>query len=119
MIESKFKNPKPDSGAFTEYWEELLPDIEGRENLKPSHLQQLRVLCDLYVEYDCLQAIIDMEGRTYWSTGRNGDQLKPRPELALLKSTISEIRNYSKMLGLVLFKDSKTTSGDEEDKDDF
>ena len=118
-MELKFKNPKPDHAGFTEYWEELLPDIQGRENLKPSHLQQLRVLCDLYVEYDQLQAIIELEGRTYWSTGRNGDQLKPRPEVSLLARATAEIRNYSKMLGLVLYKDTKATNVEEEDDDDF
>lgn len=119
MTELKYKNPRPDHAGFTEYWEELLPDVQDRENLKPSHLQQLRVLCDLYVEYDHLQSIIDIEGRTYWSTGRNGDQLKPRPEVLLLKGVIGEIRNYSKMLGLVLYKDTKTNEGDKEDADEF
>jgi phage terminase small subunit len=120
MTELKFKSPKtgPENAAFIEYWEELLPDIQDRDNLKPSHLQQLRVLCDLYVEYDQLQAIISIEGRTYWSTGRNGDQLKPRPEVQLMARTISEIRNYSKLLGLCLYKDTKTNEP-EEDEDEF
>lgn len=119
MTELKFKNPKPDHAGFTEYWEEFLPDIQDRENLKPSHLQQLRLLCDLYVEYDQMQAIIDLEGRTYWSTGRNGDQLKLRPEVQQLNRVVSEIRNYSKMLGLLLYKDTKTNDVPEEDEDEF
>jgi len=112
------RNPKPDHAGFTEYWEETLPDIQHRENLKPSHLQQLRILCDLLVDYDQMQAIIEMEGRTYWSTGRNGDQLKLRPEVQQLNKVISEIRNYSKMLGLMLYKDTKT-NGEPEVDDDF
>ena len=112
------RNPKPDHAGFTEYWEETLPDIQGRENLKPSHLQQLRILCDLLVDYDQMQAIIEVEGRTYMSTGRNGDQLKLRPEVQQLNRVISEIRNYSKMLGLMLYKDTTTTNNDDQE-DEF
>lgn len=119
MIELKFKSPRPDNEPFNEYWEELLPDIQDRENLKPSHLQQLRLLCDLYVEYDILQSIIDLNGRTYWSTGRNGDQLKLRPEVQQMNRITSEIRNYAKMLGMVLFKDTKTNDVPQEDEDEF
>jgi phage terminase small subunit len=117
MDASKIRNPKPDHAGFTEYWEEILPDISSRENLKPSHLQQLRILCDLLVDYDQLQAIIELEGRTYLSVGRNGDQWKLKPEVQQMNRVLSEIRNYSKMLGLLLYKDTET--GDEEDEDEF
>ena len=119
MTELIFPSPKPDHAGFTEYWEDFLPDIQDRENLKPSHLQQLRVLCDLYVDYDQLQAIIELEGRTYWSSGRNGDQLKLRPEVQQMNRVLSEIRNYSKILGMLLFKDTKTNEPEEEDEDGF
>lgn len=112
----KFPSPKPGKPSFNYYWNMFLPDIQDRENLKPSHLQQLRVLCDLSVEYDELQEIIDIEGRTYLSVGRNGDQLKLRPEVQQMNRTVTEIRNYSKMLGLVLYKDTKTNETEEEDE---
>ena len=116
MSTIKFPSPRPDRQSFTKYWESFLPDIQDRENLKPSHLQQLRVLCDLSVEYDQLQEIIDIEGRTYESIGRNGNQIKLRPEIQQLNKVISEIRSYSKMLGLVLYKDTKTNDDEEEDE---
>jgi phage terminase small subunit len=116
MTKKEIKNPKPDHAGFTEYWEETLPAILSRENFKPPHLQHLRVLCDLYVDYDQLQAIIDLEGRTYWSAGRNGDQLKLRPEVQQMNRVLSDIRNYSKMLGLLLVKDTQTNDDEEEDE---
>lgn len=115
--ELKFASPRPDKESFNHYWEMFLPDIQDRENLKPSHLQQLRILCDLSVEYDELQEILDLEGRTYISDGRNGQQIKLRPEVQQMNRCVSEIRNYSKILGLVLFKDTKTN--DNEDKNEF
>jgi hypothetical protein len=116
-IELKYRSPKPDKASFNVYWRMFLPDIDTRENLKASHLNQLRILCDLSVEYDELQEIIDLEGRTYLSVGRNGDQIKLRPEIQQLNRCVSEIRNYSKMLGLVLVKDTKMNKEDE--KNDF
>lgn len=117
MTDSSLKFPSPkDKASFVRYWGMFLPDIQDRENLKPSHLQQLKILCDLSVEYDELLEIIDIEGRTYLSVGRNGDQIKLRPEISQMNRVVSEIRNYSKILGLVLFKDSKTTKEEEEDE---
>ncbi len=117
MIE-KFPSPKPLNGAYTKYWEMFIADISDRENLKLSHLTQLKILCSLCVEYDELEEIIELEGRTFTSEGRNGRQVKARPELALLKSCIAEIRSYSKMLDLVLVKDKKL-SNVEEEKNEF
>lgn len=117
MSELKYKSPKPDKDSFNYYWELFLPDIQDRENLKPSHLQQLRILCDLSVEYDELQEIIDLEGRTYMSTGRNGEQIKLRPEIQQLNRCVTEIRNYSKILGLLLVKDTKFN--EDEEKNEF
>lgn len=117
MTTLDFTSPKPDKKSFNHYWDIFLPDVSERENLKKSHLQQLRILCDLCVELDELQDIIDIEGRTYESEGRNGVQIKLRPEISEKNRVISEIRNYSKILGLVLFKDNKLTK--EEDEDEF
>jgi hypothetical protein len=112
------KYPSPSNKeSFKRYWEMYLPDIKDRENLKRSHLQQLRILCDMSVEYDELCDILDLEGRTYESVGRNGLQIKLRPEVQQLNKVVTEIRNYSKMLGLILAKDLVSTK--EEEENDF
>lgn len=108
-----FRSPRIDRPNFNKYWNMFLPDIRERENLKQSHLNQLRILCDLSVEYDELHEIIDLEGRTYLSTGRNGDQIKLRPEIQQMNRCVSEVRNYSKMLGLILVADTKFTEKEE------
>ena len=114
---AKYPSPRPDKASFTSYWTQYLVDIKDRQNLKPSHLLQLKILCDLAVEYDQLVDIIDLCGRTYESEGRNGHQVKLRPEVAQLKICQTEIRNYSKILGLVLHKDTSTNA--EEVKNEF
>lgn len=110
-----YPSPKPLNEGFTSYWNMFLSDIQNRENLKKSHLMQLRVLCDQCTEYDELQKAIDFEGRTYLSEGRNGTQIKLRPEVAQLAKCVVEIRNYSKMLGLVLVKDNDMSNNKEEE----
>lgn len=112
-----FDSPR-DNDDFSYYWNLFIDDIRERDNLKPSHLHQFRILCDLYVEYDDLKILIDLQGRTYNAgMGRNGEQIKLTPEVQQMNRVLSEIRNYSKMLGLTLSAD-KTTK-DEEEHDDF
>lgn len=115
-IKEKFPAPS-EKPLFIYYWDMYLEDIKERDNLKMSHLQQLKVLCDLSVEYDELREILVLQGRTFESEGRNGYQIKMRPEVAQLNRVVSEIRNYSKILGLVLVKDTATTK--EEEPNDF
>lgn len=117
-ILEKYPSPNPDSEKFTEYWNTLLPDIKDRENLKKSHLIQLKILCSQIVEYDELSEFLLYNGRTYESMGRNGLQIKLRPEVQLIKACVVEIRNYSKMLDLVLVKDKKMTN-EEDEKNEF
>jgi phage terminase small subunit len=106
-----------DNEAIKYYWEMFVGDLENRDNLKPSHLYQLKILCDLCVEYDEIKELLNLQGRTYESTGRNGTQIKLHPEVQQLNKIITEIRNYSKMLGIQLVKD--TTSTKEPEENDF
>lgn len=112
---SKFECPKTHP-EFVRKWDSLLPEIMGRDNFKRGHIYQLEILCDLYVEYAELMNILEVVGQTFVTTdGRNGTQLKQRPEVNQLNRVRSEIRNYSKHLGLLLVKDSDT-GGDDEDE---
>jgi hypothetical protein len=101
--------------TFQDYYDLFLPDVEARDNFKPGHLQQLKILCGLFVEYDYLMNVIREEGYTYQSEGRNGFQIKPKPEVAQLNRTRAEIANYSKMLNLVLHKDKPTPKVEEDE----
>lgn len=116
MAELNFNCPK-EKATFKAYWDMFVEDIKSRENLKNSHLQQLRILCDMSVEYDELCHAVSIEGRTYESQGRNGTQVKLNPLVQQQSKVITEIRNYSKMLGLILVKDTKFNES--EDRNDF
>lgn len=107
------KYPPPSkSPRYKRLWATHLKDINHRENLKETHLLQMDILCKLYIEVDELQEEISIHGRTYESVGRNGSQIKIRPEYQMLQRCYSEIKNYSKMLGLVLVKDTSTKDDD-------
>lgn len=118
-IELDFTPPR-ESEAFVKYWNTFLIDVRERDNLKPSHLFQLRVLCDLFVEYDELHEVIDLVGRSYESHGRNGSQYKIRPEVARMTQVVAQIKDYCKGLGIQLVKDTATTkdSGESNDFED-
>lgn len=109
------KYPPPrDNTTFVEKWKLFLPDILKRVNFKQGHLSQLSILCSLYVEYEKLEDNINTNGYSYTTDGKGGYQEKIRPEVIQLNRTRGEIRNYSKILGLVLVKDNQLTDQEEE-----
>lgn len=112
----KYPPPSSSNGIFVSMWNDFIVDVVERENFKIGHLHQLQLLCDLYVEAEKLQSIIDRKGYTYESDGRGGFQIKPRPEVQLLNRSRAEIRSYSKMLGLLLYKDKEFTDPDEKEE---
>lgn len=99
--------PPSDNPKFIVKWKEFLPDVVARENFKTGHLNQLAILCDLYLEYDNLKGALEIGGLTYESIGRNGLQIKMRPEVAQKAKVVDQIANYSKVLGLLLRKDKE------------
>lgn len=90
---------------FKAHWDKLIADICQRPNMKESHLTQLEILCELYVELDDLNKLIKKHGMVFHSISRQGETLKIRPEVSQKNRVVAEIRNYSKALGLILHKD--------------
>ena len=116
MAELNIESPRKEP-SFKRYWDNFIGDIKDRPNLKPSHLWQLQVLCDLCVEYDDLREIIALTGRTVSNGGgRNGAQLSLTPEVGQMNKVLIEIRNYSKILGLILVQDKKVRTEEEENE---
>ena len=114
---SNYPPPKK-SETFQKYWNAYIDDVSSRENFKAGHLEQLRILCELYEEADELKELIRMSGYTYCTDGgRNGTQEKLRPEVSQLNKVRSDIAVYSKMLGLVLTKDNSKATPDNEEWD--
>lgn len=115
-IEKTLNNypPTKEGEEFKKYWEMLIYDVVNRKNFKRGNLLQLEILCDLYVQKRDLDEIIEYEGYTIISDGRNGVQEKVRPEVVLRNRIISDIALYSKSLGFQLQKDLETIPPEEE-----
>lgn len=92
---------------FRHYWDNFSPDLALRINLKDSHIQQLKLLCDQMVEYEILRRIVASVGYTYEYQNR---QLE-RPEVKMKSKCLENIVKYSKLLGIEPFKDSFTSDG--------
>ncbi len=91
----------------------FIENVTKRENFNIAHLDSLEILCDLYVEYDELQEFVRVNGRSYMSVGRTGEVWKFYPEVNQLMRVQAQIKEYSKMLGLLLKKDHGNESGGE------
>lgn len=95
-------NPRPNDEKFSYYFDLLLPEIKSRKNLSTSHLMQFKILCDLLVQYDKLKDQIDQEGITLYIATSQGEKVQVNPATTQLNTVTAKIKDYSKMLGLVL-----------------
>ncbi len=99
--------------VFKAKWRQFIGSLSGRDGFKIGHLNQLELLCDLYVEYAALSKFIRTKGYTYSTISRFGTLVKPYPQVALMKTTMGQIHTYTKALGLNPKKDMGNESGGE------
>lgn len=112
---SKHKYPPPKKNpTFRLKWSRFINNVTKRENFNIAHLDSLEILCDLYVEYEELQAFVRKNGQSYMSVGRSGEVWKHYPEVNQLSRVQAQIKEYTKMLGLLLKKDHGNESGGED-----
>ena len=98
---------------FRKYWDLFLPKVIERENFHESHLRQLEILCNLYLDYNKLKIFIDENGYSFITVGRYGETSREHVEAKMMTKVLAEIRAYSKLLGLVLAKDSGKNGNDD------
>jgi hypothetical protein len=109
---SKLKYPPPSNHPlFRKIWVDFIGSIENRVDFKIAHLHTLRVLCDLYVEYEEFSKVLRTEGRTYDQINKFGKIIQLRPEVAQLERVKQSIQNYTKMLDLAPKKEKDMKSG--------
>jgi hypothetical protein len=110
--------PKRKQAAYVHIWKELLEDVATRPNFKYTHLLQLEILCGLFLEHDRLSRYLEKVGYTFQKQkeSRYGDIVRPWPEVALLQRVRSEISSYSKLLGILIFKDTKLKENNESEQ---
>jgi phage terminase small subunit len=110
------QSPRPGDESFNYYWELLLSELKERPNLCNSHLTQLKVLCDANVQYDVLLEKVNKEGHILTKITSQGESFITNPHVNQLNRVINQIKDYSKMLGLVLEKEAVPTGqGDDEE----
>lgn len=110
----QYRCPSSDE-QFKFYWTSLIDEVAGKDSFRESHLLQLKILCDLYVDHEKLKAIVDVAGYTYTISGRNGDQQKTTPEFTEMMRVRGAIKDYSRQLGLQIGKELAPTEDAEED----
>ena len=115
-MKKNFCAPNTDP-EFIKYWDLFLPQIVDRSNFHESHLQQLALLCGLYVDYHELTVFIKENGYSYMTSGRYGDTSRAYAEVGVRQKIASEIRAYSKMLGLLIDKADAGKPDDPEDNE--
>jgi hypothetical protein len=99
--EKRFEPPK-DGIVFTKMWNSLLSQLRVKKSFNPDiHLSVLETLCTLYQDQRNLESVLELTGMTYSpGKGRNGEQLRMRPEVQQLNITRNLIHKYTAMLDL-------------------
>lgn len=64
-------------------WSEFAPVLQAMRIVTAADIHALALIVDAYVEYVELRRLLVADGLTYQSTGRNGYQVKRRPEAEL------------------------------------
>lgn len=118
MAKKKNRYPSPDKDPeFTKYWDSYIESVTGRENFKEGHLFQLEILCNLHKEHKKLTDVLEITGQTYINNSqRYGDVIKTYPEVTQLNHVRGQIVLYTKMLGLMLVKDTKPSTSQESEE---
>jgi len=113
---AKLKFPPPKRNpVFRKTWAKFIDSLTGRDSFREAHLATLEVLCDLYVEYQDLEATIRKEGRTFKAVSRWGELIKMHPAVSQLDKVRANIAKYTKQLDLFPKKDSGGGSEGEEE----
>lgn len=108
--------PPSNNPLFREKWMLFINNVTSRDNFHVGHLETLKVFCELLVEYAEIKEFLEENGRSYCSIGRSGEVWRLYPEVQHLKKVESSIKDYSKLMDLVLKKDHGSESGGEGDK---
>lgn len=111
----KIAPPRGSSPEFRKYWDKFVINFQSRENFHHGHLKNLEILCNLYLEYDAMTKVIQEEGFSYLTEGRYGVQKKTTPEVSERAKVLAEIRQYSRLLDIVISRDSYIPETTEED----
>lgn len=81
-------------------WDRLAPQLAMQKRLKAHFVDSVAEYCRALMRMKELREILQEKGETYIVEGRNGAQIKSRPEVAQLNQTWSNWRNLTAALGL-------------------
>lgn len=81
-------------------WDRLAPQLAMQGRLKAHFVDSVSEYCRALMRMKILREKLEDEGETYIVEGRNGAQIKSRPEVAQLNQTWSNWRNLTAALGL-------------------
>ncbi|RTL04084.1 hypothetical protein EKK58_11285 [Candidatus Dependentiae bacterium] len=98
--------PWEDGIIYTKMWNRFLPYLKAKKEFSTEvHLPLLDMLCSLYQEKTELEQILKVTGLVFQTgEGRNGNQVRLRPEATQLNVVRKDIKHYTALLDLSLGK---------------
>lgn len=81
-------------------WDDLAPHLDFLGRLKPHYVHTVAEYCISISRIMYLREQIKIHGEIFMTKGRNGEQIKSRPEVAQLNEALRWWRSLTAMLGL-------------------
>lgn len=81
-------------------WDRIAPELNKLGRLKKIYIDVIAEYCRIVARMAAMRKVLDAEEWTHKTTGRHGDQLKSRPEVAQLNDDWRKFRSLVSELGL-------------------
>lgn len=111
-----FESPYPDYKEWNHYWSRIVDSID-RDKVKPSHIKQMQLLCDLYIEYDQLSETLEQEGYLVTNITSQGETHKINPLYNAKDRTVKSIMQLTKSLGIELYTSKDDTPTEDQENE--
>ena len=93
--------PKGKSSMYQRIWHLCLPEMRVRKNFSRHHVEQLKILCQLFDDWVNLSEDLQREGFFYECVGDKGQtRIIEHPAERIRQRVLSQIKNYTLLLEL-------------------
>jgi len=81
-------------------WDEVVSELEKLKVLARVDKYQIAIYCNNVARAQAMQQLLDKDGYTYTTRGRNGEMERARPQVAILESCEKQIRAFAQEWGM-------------------
>ena len=118
-LEGAVKPPAWLSANARRYWRQILPLLIELRVVSRSDQQSLALLSDALAEYVAAREVVETEGMSYETEGKNGRMVRQRPEVAIASDAWRRAAMMLQQFGMTAASRAKVNASDVDELDPF